>query len=492
MVDSQLYNGDGTLQFSTSHGVPYAPFAPSATVGDITTNFTVNGTTLTWSNAAFTGGQASFCSVSGTLYAVFTTAPSGCTQMDLSVQNCSDSGYTSAGPSTGLSGTATAQTAPGASTGVGGNSNSGLATNVLATNTIPGNAGPSATSSIAANMTNYCSQEVLNLVPEVVIAGFGTGDINYYCGHTEYYFARFCPVCDVVKVDIQHDTLVYVPCPVCPAVVEQCPGKTQISNAPAEGQKGSAQPASAGNYQYEPPVCPACSAVSALPKIPLTTITVSCQTCPGGSEGIACPTAAASSLASLAKASGAPACEKAAQAAIETAAVAALTMTAPNGATASSTVVNVPCSACAAGSQAVAVPQVAAATGAGPAATPAPQAADTAMGAGGAPPGAQEAAAKDANPNVGGAPPVAQAAAAKDANPNAGGAPPVAQEAAAQAASPTVGGNASLAPGASGAFNNLSSSVGAANASDNPGVVQALKSGNVLSHRLELAQRLIR
>jgi len=293
-------------------------------------------------------------------------------------------------------------------------------------------------------MTDHCSQEVLNLVPEGVIAGFGNGDLNYYCGHAEYYFARFCPVCDIVKVDIQRDTLVYVPCPVCPAVVQQIPGKTQVSNAPAEGQKGSSQAASAGKYQYEPPVCPQCSTVTSLAKIPLTTITVSCSACSGGSEAIGCPTAAASSPASLAKASGAPACEKAAQAAIESAQVSALTITAPAGATATSTVVNVPCSACSAGSRAVAVPQVAAvaaATATGPAAQPASYTTATAMSAGSPAPVAAEA-----------------AAGAKYANPN-------------------VGGNDSLAPAASAGLNNLSSSIGAPNAGNNEGVEQALKSG---------------
>jgi len=103
-------------------------------------------------------------------------------------------------------------------------------------------------------------------------------------------------------------------------------------------------------------------------KVPLTTITVA------GSQPIACPSAAASSLARLAQASGAPACQKAVAEAIDKAQVAAVTITAPAGSTASSTVVNVPCSSCPARSKAVAVPQVAPATGGAPAA-PAPTAA---------------------------------------------------------------------------------------------------------------------
>lgn len=437
LVDNELFTSDGTGQFSTSDGVPYAPFVASTNVGDITTSFTANGTTLTWGNAAFTGGEASFCMLNGSLYAVFTTVPAGCTMMQVGVQDCDRPNGTTTGSSTGAAGGGIGQSTSGPSGVAGGNSNSGLP--VSPTGTIPGNTGSSTIPSIAANITSHCSQEVLDLVPEIVIEGFGSGDINYYCGHTDYYFARFCPVCDIVKVDIEHDTIVYVPCPVCPAVKEQCPGKTAIGTSPAVAQKGSSQPASAGNYQYEPPVCPTCSTITALNKVPLTTITVACPTCSGGSEGIACPTAAASSLASLAKASGAPACEKAAAAAIESAEVAALTATAPSGATATSTVVNVPCSACAAGSRAVAVPQVAAATPAGPAATAASQPTSTGLSSGNAGASAKEGAVKYANPNV--------------------------------------GGNASLAPGGPGGFNNLSSNIGAANASNNEGVVQALRSG---------------
>ncbi len=60
---------------------------------------------------------------------------------------------------------------------------------------------------------------------------------NYYCGHDDYYFAQFCPTCPIIKVYTEHDTFVYVPCPVCPAVQQQCPGKTPGSTSPAEASK---------------------------------------------------------------------------------------------------------------------------------------------------------------------------------------------------------------------------------------------------------------
>lgn len=343
---------------------------------------------------------------------------------------------------TGAEGTGSGGTGTG-DTGAGGSEAGGMSGNPTNTMAGDGNAGPSTmptytgtspSASDIANLTSHCSQEVLNLVPQDMIEAFASGEINYYSGTSDYYFARFCPTCAIVKVYTEHDTYVYVPCPVCPAVEQQCPGKTPPTDGTtgAPNLKGSTQPAEAGSYNYQAPVCPVCSAVTSLPQIPLTTITVYSQL-------ITCPTAAASSLSSLGRTSGAEACSSAAAVAVENAQVAAVTVTAPAGSTATATVVNVPCSSCPAGSKAVAVPQVAPNTG-GPAA---PAETGSGMGSAGAttPEGANKM--TDMGTNVGG----------------------------------SINNASEL--GASAGNGNLSGVAGAANASYNQGVVQALKSGEL-------------
>lgn len=62
-------------------------------------------TCLTWSNAAFTGGKAIFCTLNGVTYAAFTATPPGCIEVKVAVQN-SDAGNTGTGSSTGVSGAA--------------------------------------------------------------------------------------------------------------------------------------------------------------------------------------------------------------------------------------------------------------------------------------------------------------------------------------------------------------------------------------------------
>lgn len=75
--------------YSTSSGVPYAPFIPSTVAGTITQTFSLGGNrVLSWSNSAFFNGQASFCALSnGTIYAVFeeNAQPDGCLYIQLSL-----------------------------------------------------------------------------------------------------------------------------------------------------------------------------------------------------------------------------------------------------------------------------------------------------------------------------------------------------------------------------------------------------------------------
>lgn len=79
--------------YSTSLGVPYAPFNPSTIPGPITTSFTLAaGGALTWFNPLFFNGQAQFCALSnGTVYAVFqqNAQPEGCLYITLSLFSAS-------------------------------------------------------------------------------------------------------------------------------------------------------------------------------------------------------------------------------------------------------------------------------------------------------------------------------------------------------------------------------------------------------------------
>lgn len=73
---------------SANAGVAFSPLAPSFPTGSITGVFAVSNGILSWNNAAFTNGQASFCiGADGVLEAVFIAgqAPAGCVPVQLSV-----------------------------------------------------------------------------------------------------------------------------------------------------------------------------------------------------------------------------------------------------------------------------------------------------------------------------------------------------------------------------------------------------------------------
>lgn len=79
---TSLYDGD--LLVSTDAGVSQIQFVGSQTPGAITGTFSVVNGILTWTNAAFPAGQAQFCVMDSTVYAVFDTElPSGCTQVTI-------------------------------------------------------------------------------------------------------------------------------------------------------------------------------------------------------------------------------------------------------------------------------------------------------------------------------------------------------------------------------------------------------------------------
>lgn len=317
------------------------------------------------------------------------------------------------------------------------------------------------------------------------MANLTSGEINFYCGNTDYYFARPCPSCDIVQVDIEDDTFVYVPCLVCSGEKEQCPRKSVVSTSPAECQEGSSQPAFAGVYQFEPPVCLTCQAMTELDNVPVTTITVPCPICQDATQKIPCPTAAASSLASLASESGASVASEAAATAVENAKIAAITMTTTMGCTATSTVVNVPCASCAVGSRAVAVPQVAAATVHGLIPSAAPFSNTSAVQkTSGSVPGNEESGAQASNPAHGASPDIGSAPSVKEsgaegpspdtnASPNIGTSP-------GEGLGAVASENASLPPTLSSANPFISnSSLGGPSANNSELPLQAFRSGKV-------------
>ena len=91
MSNGQL-SSNGQLVSATGL-VPYSPLGFSSYVAAVSTTFSVvNGSTLVWENAAFTGGYAIFCVMDNTVEAVYSgQLPAGCAQVSVgyvSVSSC--------------------------------------------------------------------------------------------------------------------------------------------------------------------------------------------------------------------------------------------------------------------------------------------------------------------------------------------------------------------------------------------------------------------
>ncbi|PCG98545.1 Hypothetical protein PENO1_057580 [Penicillium occitanis (nom. inval.)] len=85
---TSLYDGD--LLVSTDVGVTQTQFVGSQTPGTLTGTFSVTNGILSWTNAAFPAGQALFCVLDSTVYAVFDdNLPSGCTQVTIAAASYS-------------------------------------------------------------------------------------------------------------------------------------------------------------------------------------------------------------------------------------------------------------------------------------------------------------------------------------------------------------------------------------------------------------------
>ena len=75
---------DGNLLVSTGVGVTQTQFVGSQTPGIINGTFAATNDILSWTNAAFPAGQALFCVMDSTVYAIFDgNLPSGCTQVTI-------------------------------------------------------------------------------------------------------------------------------------------------------------------------------------------------------------------------------------------------------------------------------------------------------------------------------------------------------------------------------------------------------------------------
>ena len=77
-----------TYVYSTDYGVPYQLFAPSTISGPINTTFYfASNNVLSWQDESFFNGAASFCSLNGSVYAVFQQGaqPEGCFFLQLSL-----------------------------------------------------------------------------------------------------------------------------------------------------------------------------------------------------------------------------------------------------------------------------------------------------------------------------------------------------------------------------------------------------------------------
>ena len=81
-----VVNAGTSMTYSTSGDVTSAPFAPSSTVGNVSTTWELAGGTLSWNNSLFYNGTASLCTdATGVVQAYFLAPiPADCTPISLS------------------------------------------------------------------------------------------------------------------------------------------------------------------------------------------------------------------------------------------------------------------------------------------------------------------------------------------------------------------------------------------------------------------------
>jgi hypothetical protein len=241
VVGGELFAVGGG-QFSTSTGTAFAPFVASTIVGDITVTFTAGGS-LQWANAAFTlnAGVAGFCTLaSGELIATFTASPAGCSPVLLAPSFCPVANAGATGPNSITT----------------GNINNSTVINLINNGVIQ----------IGGYNTN------INVLPGAVLAEFASNSINFYSADSIYYYAKMCPVCDVVQVFKANNTFATQSCSTCPLVIQQCPVVTILTCTNATTPlPGSPVPPVAGQVQYAAPTCLSCPASSSAPVVSYAT-----------------------------------------------------------------------------------------------------------------------------------------------------------------------------------------------------------------------------
>ena len=300
-------------QIEAAAGADRALIAPNTAGGILISTefiFTGFGQELVWDNAAFFGGSAGYCIINDALYATLVEDTSFCDQLAAAIIVP----LPTAGSST--SSGAVAPTS-GPSTTIINNYN---------------------------NVTIYNNVEYnfnININIEIFEGG------NYKPCDAESFYARLCPVCPPVKVFKSDLTYAELPCPVCP------PEVFKIASCP-EQQSGSGP----SNTTYGPVSCLSCKAPPPQAKQPLAVVAAPCPVCPGSTTNIVVPSSAASSILQVASSQGPAAAASAAKSAITLTITQTVAPSAP--ALPASTVANVPCPTCPAGSVAVTLPQVAA------------------------------------------------------------------------------------------------------------------------------------
>ena len=380
IIDSSLFQvGSEALRrraigsiISTEPGSDRQLFAPEVSPGSLKTTFVFNDFVagLVWNNADFYSGKAGYCVIGNKLYATFVEDVSFCDYVvnPILIPASSDAS------STGISGLPSTVATTGNPSATGSSSST----------TINGN-----------NNTVTYNNNVYNFNIDINVLGLSGifNNANYFSDNADTFYAKLCPICPPILVCKSNLTYAQSACPVCEAEIYKL---DSVSDVP-EGKTGTCKFGQAS--------CLSCNAEKSPPPAAasdLTVVPAHCPVCPDKTTYLACPSSAVASVQKIASASGPAAAQSAAAKAIADSGVTitkTITETAPGEKTsdvAPSTVVNLPCPSCPAGSAAVTLPQVAAA------ATPATEVPATAAPA---PVAEGSAAPSEASKSVGGAGP---------------------------------------------------------------------------------------
>ncbi|KAL2070127.1 hypothetical protein VTL71DRAFT_14807 [Oculimacula yallundae] len=166
--------------FSTNEGVDSAPFVPSQVVGNISTTFTFTDR-LTWSNAAFSGGEARFCSGIDGVTALFkanATVPGCATQnlLPIPAAACGEDGFITLSASSSSSTSVISSTSILSSTPTT-TSNSESFSSLISTDVDTASSSVDA-SSTSATLSSQSSAQTITEQSSSAIASTSAGDIS--------------------------------------------------------------------------------------------------------------------------------------------------------------------------------------------------------------------------------------------------------------------------------------------------------------------------